>query len=445
MKTAEIGRMLLTAAAAFLMAAAVPLMFSDASEANPLTQEEEYYYNQLSYTDQGLYRQVYGAALSFDGGYFATGLDEDYLEENALNVVFAVRCDHPELYYLEGSIEYSSSGDLKLSFSETRENYTKEIAEIEDAAEEMLSGIPENRYLAMKWLNSKLVLNTTYEDDDDVRAHNISGVFIDKSAVCEGYGLALCYLCDMLGIPCIAVIGEAGGGTDYGDHMWNYVMMGEQWFAVDVTWNDPDMGISVSTEFLLVGSETVNGGLKFSESHIPGDVSAYVELPEIEKTAYTATTGEDTPPAYGTVVNRYYDTLTAKQKKAYDMLLEKVLAFDEEYIKSGLTEKSDQEAVFYALYYGRPDLFYIDAMGYVPGTDEFGAAYSCTQDEYLGSAPRSSRGCPRWRRSSPGATRCTPGPWPSTTSSARTWTTSSPTRTRTSTAPSHSAKRYARE
>ena len=48
------------------------------------------------------------------------------------------------------------------------------------------------------------------------------------------------YLMDELNIPCTLVIGTATnsqGQTE--NHAWNYVYLNNNWYAVDVTWDDP--------------------------------------------------------------------------------------------------------------------------------------------------------------------------------------------------------------
>ena len=45
---------------------------------------------------------------------------------------------------------------------------------------------------------------------------------------------------DALNIPCTLVIGKgrnAQGQTE--NHAWNYVQLGNKWYAVDATWDDP--------------------------------------------------------------------------------------------------------------------------------------------------------------------------------------------------------------
>ena len=45
---------------------------------------------------------------------------------------------------------------------------------------------------------------------------------------------------DGLGIPCTLVIGKgtnSEGKTE--NHAWNYVKIGDKWYAIDTTWDDP--------------------------------------------------------------------------------------------------------------------------------------------------------------------------------------------------------------
>lgn len=107
-----------------------------------------------------------------------------------------------------------------------------------------------------------------------------------EGPVCEGYARALKVLCDEVGIPCVLVDGNAIAGGSAGPHMWNYVQLDGNWYAMDVTWNDPvytadNQAISggETKMWSLLGSDTVVNDMKFIESHpvsntaSPGGVS----------------------------------------------------------------------------------------------------------------------------------------------------------------------------
>ena len=75
--------------------------------------------------------------------------------------------------------------------------------------------------------------------------------------VCEGYARAFKLICDELKIPCVLVSGLGNVGA----HMWNYVQMEDgNWYAVDVTWDDPTGGETGNVSghetdtYFLVGS-----------------------------------------------------------------------------------------------------------------------------------------------------------------------------------------------
>ena len=62
----------------------------------------------------------------------------------------------------------------------------------------------------------------------------------EGKAVCEGYARAFKYIMDGLGIPCVLVSGTATNSSGLTEsHAWNYVYLNYQWYAIDVTWDDP--------------------------------------------------------------------------------------------------------------------------------------------------------------------------------------------------------------
>ena len=79
--------------------------------------------------------------------------------------------------------------------------------------------------------------DTTLEKKD---TRNIYGALKNKVIVCEGYARLFKYILDKMQIPCVIVTGEATNSTGKTElHAWNYVMLEEKWYAVDVTWDDP--------------------------------------------------------------------------------------------------------------------------------------------------------------------------------------------------------------
>ncbi len=127
-------------------------------------------------------------------------------------------------------------------------------------------------------------------------AHNILGVAVKGSGVCECYAetyLLLSYLTDL---DCLIVLGSSGGGG----HVWNYVSIDGVWYGVDATWDDGD---TITYNYFLVSSTIMN------KAHTTNDSSSYgidyqVTLPTLSTSSYdtsldTETTSTPSYPSMG--------------------------------------------------------------------------------------------------------------------------------------------------
>lgn len=70
------------------------------------------------------------------------------------------------------------------------------------------------------------------ENEDVYKAY---GALVNGSAVCNGYAEAMYLLMNACDVECKMVVGTADGS----DHAWNMVYVGDNWYQVDVTWDDP--------------------------------------------------------------------------------------------------------------------------------------------------------------------------------------------------------------
>ena len=71
------------------------------------------------------------------------------------------------------------------------------------------------------------------EDDSSPLARTVYSVLVRRKAVCEGYTMAYRYLLREAGIRSEEVI------SNEMKHCWNYVQIGDNWYHVDVTHDDP--------------------------------------------------------------------------------------------------------------------------------------------------------------------------------------------------------------
>ena len=100
----------------------------------------------------------------------------------------------------------------------------------------------------------------------DTHARSAYGAIVDKTAVCQGYALAYAHLLSLVGIESEFVT------SDYMNHAWNMVKIGDNFYHVDVTYDDPvntsneDAGL-VSHEYFLRSDESISSSLSSDQKN----------------------------------------------------------------------------------------------------------------------------------------------------------------------------------
>lgn len=72
---------------------------------------------------------------------------------------------------------------------------------------------------------------------------NPYGLLVGRKGICLGYTATFQLLMELCGIECLTVHGTAHMGTDA--HAWNMVRLDGEWYAVDVTWDDPVSSVPI--------------------------------------------------------------------------------------------------------------------------------------------------------------------------------------------------------
>lgn len=89
-------------------------------------------------------------------------------------------------------------------------------------------------YIVKNCTYNKLAIeNDTLVDDD----FTVYGTLVKGVSVCEGYARTFKMLMDIANVDCIMVTGTVG--EDEISHAWNMVKLGNDWYHVDVTFDDP--------------------------------------------------------------------------------------------------------------------------------------------------------------------------------------------------------------
>ncbi|MBE5996024.1 MAG: hypothetical protein E7240_01550 [Lachnospiraceae bacterium] len=232
-------------------ASSVPASTEEPEEEAPAEEPEEeaeeepevdlyYYRSLLNDEEKEVYDQIY-AGISERSDVFEINAVEDY--DRLSQISHYVFCDHPELFWFKGAYHFSGNSEhynIEYEYSLTAEEIASRQEEIRAVTEEFLSTVDENLsdYDKIKAVYDYLSYNTVYLNSPDDQ--NIYSALVSHETVCEGYSRATEYLLQQMGIPCILVEGMAGGET----HAWNAVYCDHEWYNIDVTYGDIDIGMN---------------------------------------------------------------------------------------------------------------------------------------------------------------------------------------------------------
>lgn len=247
-----------------------------------------YGYETLDEEGKKIYRQFLAGVLEQQDAVTVSYCSEDKINQ-VVNMVFT---DHPEFFWLDQQVyhyEEDAPGDepytleLQMSFNLEKPQIDDIKAQIEQRAEEILSGLPSESdvYSKIRYVYEYLGTGVTY-DENSVNNQNIQSVFLNGSTVCMGYSRATQYLLGKMGIFCTLVTGTAAPENE--EHAWNLVKIGENYYYVDTTWGNPGFAEQqegsvkeVSYTYLCCTTDTL------SMTHTPDDA---LRLPECTDDSY---------------------------------------------------------------------------------------------------------------------------------------------------------------
>lgn len=157
----------------------------------------------------------------------------------------AYSADHPEVFWIDTKSAYSyyeTESTLEIEFNYILSGTTLVNArnDLNKALTKAFANVPEkaNDLEIEVYINNYLVEHCSY-DTNSAMCHTAYGALVNGKAVCDGYAHAFQLLCSKMGIACSIIEGTSdfNDGKEEG-HMWNCIKLGDDWYNVDVTWND---------------------------------------------------------------------------------------------------------------------------------------------------------------------------------------------------------------
>ena len=89
--------------------------------------------------------------------------------------------------------------------------------------------------------------------EDELYTSTAYGCLVEGKANCEGYAKAFNLIARECGLRCVLVTGKTDTGEN---HAWNQVLIGDEWYNLDVTWDDSDVAGDTRMEYFLCNDES---------------------------------------------------------------------------------------------------------------------------------------------------------------------------------------------
>lgn len=249
--------------------------------------QRHYYYQQLSETGKKIYLSIEKNIDKIKNGEdnipLPPSLNDDaksnedgkeYIAKEYQNAWDAFMTDKSEYFYIDSSkvclvtkmISKGSNTNYEFFIGKGNNStyFTNEfsnknevdeaIRSVEKVKNDILKDANGNNYEKITYIHDWIVDNVKYETSNSKNISNIYGCLVNGKVVCEGYARTFKYLMDELDIPCVLVSGTAvdeNGKTER--HAWNYVYLKNNWYAIDVTWDDP----------IIIGNGKINEKIKY--------------------------------------------------------------------------------------------------------------------------------------------------------------------------------------
>lgn len=291
-------------------------------ESDDLYIYKRYYYMQLDSDGKLIYDAIIDNLSNLKSGEYTidfgdrfndllnTENGEEILNNHFQSALNAVLLDNPDVFYLDITKMYLLTKSTTYAFFGTKYEVSigavdgrsylnngftsSNISRAEANLENIKAGIVRNATgdtvnkikKVHDYLIDNLEYDSTFENDN---IYNMYGALVNNLTVCEGYAKAFKSIMDDLEIPCVVVCGYAQnskGETE--NHAWNYVMIDNEWYAIDTTWDDPIIiGGGVASQeskykYFLRGSEYMESDHEEDGELVEGANFAYPNLNKID-------------------------------------------------------------------------------------------------------------------------------------------------------------------
>lgn len=204
---------------------------------NSLSDDFYFYRSLLSGTYKQAYDQIYASLYN---GNQQVSLSVSVQSDDIADIVYSVYYDHPELFWVDSSLTYYMNGSgivtsLIVNFNGTANSLKTSQQRFESAIAPLINyaSTLSNDAQKAKYVHDYLTNTIDYVSGAEYNQSAYSAI-VNGKTVCAGYAHAFQYCMQKLGIPAAYIVGYAGE-----NHAWNILRLDGEYYAMDVTWDDP--------------------------------------------------------------------------------------------------------------------------------------------------------------------------------------------------------------
>lgn len=142
-----------------------------------------------------------------------------------------------------------------------------------------LDGVPDYEKVTRlhNWITNHIAYDYDAHATRSIGYVKASQVLVNGKGLCSGYSFLFAAMCRYAGVPCQVIHGMAREDLEspWGYHSWNAVLINNQWYAVDATW---DAGyINGNGQFVFQSSSEffLPDPIIFSQTHTGPKITTY--------------------------------------------------------------------------------------------------------------------------------------------------------------------------
>ena len=199
------------------------------------------WFSELSNEGKHAYNLILNSIYSMPEEIEINRIDSETVDE----VFYALMSDNPDLFFVGRKCTIRTVGArtwFSIDYVVSKEEYLQMKKELDAACQEVIGSLSDktDSWQTELEIHDYIIDNCIYSEENTALDSTAYGALVSGKAACEGYSKAAKLLLDAAGVENTVISGRAENEEGQGaPHMWNLVRLGDDWYHLDCTWDDP--------------------------------------------------------------------------------------------------------------------------------------------------------------------------------------------------------------